>query len=308
MASQAEEAVIRVEGLRKVYGATTAVDGASFEVRRGEIFGIVGPNGAGKTTTVECVTGTRAPDGGVVSVLGLDPWRRGNELKRRVGIQLQQAALPDRIKVWEALDLYSSFYDSTLPWRELLEQWGLAEKRSSAFADLSGGQKQRLFVALALLNDPEIVFLDELTSGLDPQARRASWDLVRGVRDAGKTVVMVTHFMDEAEHLCDRVAVVDRGRIVALDSPDALIRGLGAGSGVSFTAGTGFDPGFLRGLQGVSAVSREGDRVEVRGDGPVLARVATALAERGMTPPSLETERATLEDVFLALTGRGIRD
>lgn len=308
MDAPVSDAAIRVGGLRKKYGSVTAVEDISFEVRRGEIFGIVGPNGAGKTTTVECLTGMRVPDAGAIEVLGLDPRQRGNALRSRIGIQLQQAALPDRLKVWEALDLYSSFYARTLDWRDLMEQWGLTGKRNAAFADLSGGQRQRLFVALALLNDPGLVFLDELTSGLDPQARRASWDLVRGVRQAGRTVVLVTHDMDEAEHLCDRVAIVDRGRIVALGSPDALIRRFGAGAGVRFTIGNGFDPDFLRALPDVGEVTREGDRVVVRGGGPLLARVAAALAERGHSPPSLETERPTLEDVFLALTGREIRD
>ncbi|MEJ7652135.1 MAG: ABC transporter ATP-binding protein [Chloroflexia bacterium] len=306
MNARANDAVIRVERLTKVYGSVIAVEDVSFEVKRGEIFGLVGPNGAGKTTTVECMTGMRFPSSGEVEVLGLDPRSQGSELKRRIGIQMQKAALPDRIKVWEALDLYSSFYKAPLDWRVLMETWGLSTKRNAAFINLSGGQKQRLFVALALLNDPEIVFLDELTSGLDPQARRASWELMRGVREAGKTVVLTTHYMDEAEHLCDRVAIIDRGRILALDSPDALIRGLGVGIGVSFAAENGFDPGFLRTLADVVGVERAGDRVVVRGGGYLLAQVATALVERGISPQSLETERPTLEDVFLALTGREV--
>lgn len=302
------EQVIQVEDLRKSYGRTVAVDGVSFEVGRGEIFGVVGPNGAGKTTTVECLTGMREPDGGTVEVLGLDPRRQGDELRRRIGVQLQQAALPDRLKVWEALDLYASFYKNPADWRKLVQQWGLSEKKNAVFADLSGGQKQRLFVALALLNDPEVVFLDEITSGLDPQARRASWDLVRGIREEGKTVVLVTHFMDEAEQLCDRVAIVDEGRVVALDSPRALIRDLAAESSVSFTATNGFDPEPLRSLPEVSRVERDGDRITAHGDGALVARVAVALAEQGITAPDLATHKATLEDVFLALTGREIRD
>lgn len=300
--------VIRVQGLRKTYGGVAAVDGVSFEVRRGEIFGIVGPNGAGKTTAVECVSGMRKPDADEIEVLGLDPGRQGDALRRRIGIQLQQAALPERLKVWEALDLYSSFYEKPADWRKLMERWGLTEKRNAAFSDLSGGQKQRLFVALALLNDPEVVFLDELTSGLDPQARRASWDLVREIREAGKTVVLVTHFMDEAEHLCDRVAIVDRGEIIALDAPRSLIRGLEADASISFTATDGFDPHPLRRIPNVSRVEREGDRVTVHGSGPLLAAVAVALDKQGINPPDLKTEQATLEDVFLALTGRKVRD
>ncbi len=308
METSSGETVIRVEHLRKAYGRVVAVDGVSFEVRRGEIFGIVGPNGAGKTTTVECLTGMRKPDGGSVEVLGLDPERHGSRLRRRVGVQLQQAALPDRIKVWEALDLYSSFYERALDPRKLMEQWGLTEKRNTVFDRLSGGQKQRLFIALALLNDPEVVFLDEITSGLDPQARRASWDLVRGIRDEGKTVVLVTHFMDEAEQLCDRVAIVDGGKVVALDTPGALIAGLGAEMSVSFTAENGFDPSPLKGLPQVSEVRRDGGRVSVRGGGPLLTTVVTALTRQDFTPPDLRAEQATLEDVFIALTGRGIRD
>jgi len=305
---QSKETVIRVEDLRKTYGTTAAVDSASLEVRRGEIFGIVGPNGAGKTTMVECMTGMRKPDGGTVEVLGLDPWQRGGALRRRIGIQLQQAALPDRIKVREALDLYASFYDSPADWRKLMEQWGLSEKKNTVFAKLSGGQKQRLFVALALLNNPKVVFLDELTSGLDPQARRASWDLVRDVRESGKTVVLVSHFMDEAEHLCDRVAIIDGGEIVALDGPKALIQGLSSENGLSFTEVNGLDQDALRGIPGVSRVEREGERVVVYGRRSLLAPVAVELDRQGVSPPDLRPLRANLEDVFLALTGREIRD
>lgn len=302
------EKVIRVDRLSKFYGATVAVEEVSFEVRRGEIFGVVGPNGAGKTTTIECLTGMRAPDSGTAEVLGLDPVKGGDALRRRIGVQLQQAALPDRLKVREALELYSTFYDSPADWRELMDRWGLSEKRDTVFSKLSGGQQQRLFVALALLNDPEVVFLDELTSGLDPQARRASWDLVRGIREAGKTVVLVTHFMDEAEILCDRVAVVDRGNLVALDTPEALIRSLKAGSSLSFGASKGFDPAILWDLPGVVEAFRERDRIVVRGDNSLLAPVAAELDRRGVEPRDLKMEQATLEDVFLALTGREMRD
>jgi ABC-2 type transport system ATP-binding protein len=215
-------AVIEVEGLRKDYGDTTAVDGISFEVNEGEIFAVVGPNGAGKTTTVECMEGLRRPDGGRVRVLGLDPHRDGARLRQRIGVQLQQAALPDRIKVWEALDLFASYYRNAVDWRPLLKAWGLQDKRSASFSSLSGGQKQRLFIALALVNDPKVVFLDELTTGLDPHARRATWELIRGLRRRGVTVVLVTHHMEEAQQLADRVAIVDRGRLLALDTPAAL--------------------------------------------------------------------------------------
>ncbi len=247
-------------------------------------------------------------DAGTVRVLGLDPQRQGSELRQRIGVQLQQAALPDDLKVWEALDLFAAFYRHTVDWQPLLEQWGLAEKRNARFKSLSGGQRQRLFIALALVNDPELVFLDELTTGLDPQARRQTWDLVRAIRERGKTVVLVTHFMDEAEQLCDRVAIIDHGRIVALDAPDALIRQIQGESRVRFSVSNGFDPTFLEAVPGVSHTVRAGDQVVVYGSGPLLARVAAALAERQITPLDLESERATLEDVFLALTGRRIRD
>src|ERR1700726_2423040 len=215
--------VIQVSGVRKTYGSTVAVDDISFEVNDGEIFGLIGPNGAGKTTTMECIEGLRTPDRGAISVLGLDPFRGVYKLQERIGVQLQQAQLQKRIKVWEAVDLWASLYPKPLDGNRLLEQLGLADKRNAWFMTLSGGQKQRLFIALALINDPEVVFLDELTTGLDPQSRRAIWDLVRGIRDRGKTVFLTTHLMEEAERLCDRVAIIEHGRIIDIDSPDRLV-------------------------------------------------------------------------------------
>ena len=302
------ETIIEVSELRKRYGATVAVDGISLSVQAGEILGIVGPNGAGKTTMVECLEGLRRPDGGEVRVLGLDPRRQGAQLRQRIGVQLQQAALPDRLKVSEALDLYAALYRDPADWRRLLEEWGLQAKRDAAFADLSGGQRQRLFIALALVGRPEVVFLDELTTGLDPQARRATWELVRQVRAQGATVVLVTHFMEEAELLCDRVVIIDRGRVVALDTPSALVRGLRAGQRLRFRPLTPFDPNGLRALPGVERVDRDGDQVVVTGDGPLLATVAAALADRAVPVADLRTEEASLEDAFLALTGRVLRD
>ncbi len=226
---------IKVDHLRKVYGTTVALEDLSLEVRKGHIFGMVGPNGAGKTTAVECIEGLRTATGGQISVLGLDPQRDRYVLRARIGIQLQESALQARIKVWEAMDLFASLYPRTNNWRTLLDQVGLADKRNAHFSELSGGQKQRLFVALALINDPELVFLDELTTGLDPQRRHAMWDMVRAIRDRGKTVFLITHFMEEAERLCDLVAIVDHGRIIAMDSPDALVRGLGVAARIVFT-------------------------------------------------------------------------
>jgi ABC-2 type transport system ATP-binding protein len=299
--------VIEVNHLQKRYGAVTAVADISFTVQKGEIFGIVGPNGAGKTTTVETLIGLRQPDSGTVQVLGFNPQTEASKLQQRIGIQLQQAAIPNRMKVWEALDMYTTFYNRTVPWEPLLEQWGLAEKRNASFSKLSGGQKQRLFIALALLNDPEIVFLDELTTGLDPQARHATWDAVRAIRDQGKTVILVTHFMDEAQELADRVAIIDQGQVVALDTPQGLINGLGGSRRVRFTSQNGFSPDELRPLSGVTQVERQGEQIIIHGNGPLLVNVVLALAEQNITPTDLHSEQADLEDVFLSLTGRKVR-
>ncbi|MGC9092357.1 MAG: ABC transporter ATP-binding protein [Bacteroidota bacterium] len=301
--------VIHVEHLCKAYDSTLAVDDVSFEVYEGEIFGMVGPNGAGKTTTIERIEGLRHPDSGQVCVLGLDPHHDGYALRSRIGIQLQESVLQDRIKVWEALDLFAAFYPRSVNWQPLLEQLGLMEKRNTPFAKLSGGQKQRLFIALALVHDPEIVFLDELTTGLDPQARRAMWDLVLQIRERGKTVFLTTHFMEEAERLCDRVAIVDRGRVVALDTPEGLIRTLGAENRVVFTVDGLFEPQRLSKLTGVTRIETIGERVIVYGCGDgMVGEVVNALTTSGMRFRDLRTEQPNLEDVFLALTGREMRD
>ena len=300
--------VIEVRNLHKTYDGVPVVDDVSFGVEEGEIFGIIGPNGAGKTTTIESVIGLRKPDGGSVSVLGLDPQTEARRLGNRIGTQLQEAALPERMKVWEALDLYASFYEKTVPWQPLLEQWGLAEKRNTQFGALSGGQKQRLFIALALLNDPQIVFLDELTTGLDPQARRATWDLIRAIREQGKTVVLITHFMDEVEALADRVAVIDHGRVIALDSPDNLVASLNAETKVQFSVPNGFQAARLEDVSGVTAVHQHNQQITISGNGPLLAHVAAALAQHNIAPADLRVQQANLEDVFLALTGRTIRN
>jgi ABC-2 type transport system ATP-binding protein len=293
--------VIEVDNLRKRYGAHMAVADVSFQVAQGEIFGLLGRNGAGKTTTVECLQGLRRADGGRIRVLGLDPQRHTQQLRRRIGCQLQEAALPDRLKVWEALDLFASLAPGGRDWRVLMDQWGLTDKRTASFASLSGGQRQRLFVALALVNDPEVVFLDELTQGLDPAARRVAWGLIRAIRDRGATLVLVTHYMDEAEQLCDRIAVVDGGRVVATDTPQGLIARFGGPIRISFTA-DGHDVRFLEDLSQVRSVRRRGQRIEAEGTGPVLALVAAELVARGLVPADLRVEQATLEDVFLRLT------
>jgi ABC-2 type transport system ATP-binding protein len=298
------KSVIQVSNLKKSYGSLTAVNDISFEVLEGEIFGFLGPNGAGKTTTVECLQGLRQSDSGKISVLGLDPRSETQALRRRIGSQLQESALPDRIKVWEALDLFASISSNTSGWQTLLDQWGLSAKRKASFSNLSGGQRQRLFIALALVNNPEIVFLDEMTTGLDPGARRTAWELIRSIREKGATIVLVTHFMEEAEKLCDRVAIVDRGRIVAQDKPQGLISTHSTGVRVIFTSDSP-DLAWLPQVPGVKNVARSGPRVEVEGSGPLLALVASALVEHDILPLDLRVEQPTLEDIFLKLTGRG---
>ncbi len=293
-------AVVTVDHLSKRYGDVQAVTDVSFEVREGEIFGLLGPNGAGKTTSVECVQGLRRPDGGVVRVLGLDPRADAARLRPLIGAQLQESSLPDRIRVWEALDLFSSLQPGGPPWRTVMAQWGLAEKARASFGSLSGGQRQRLLVALALVNDPRVVFLDEMTTGLDPAARRATWELLERVRQGGTTVVLVTHFMDEAERLCDRLAVVNRGRVVASGTPADLVAEHEAGVVVRFTA----DPvglGFLSAVPGVRDVEVRGRRVEVRGPGAIVALVGKALVDHGLAPADIDVVRPTLEDVYLHL-------
>lgn len=299
--------VISVDHLRKTYRDVVAVDDVSFEVAPGEIFGILGPNGAGKTTTVECVQGLRRPDGGTIRVLGLDPTTEAGQLRQRIGSQLQDSALPGRMRVAESIELFAAFADHPVDRDELVTRWRLDEQRDQAFDSLSGGQRQRLFLALAFVNSPELVFLDELTQGLDPQARRATWELIREIRERGTTVVLVTHFMDEAEHLCDRVAVVDAGRVIALDTPQGLIDGLGLPAVVRFTTSE-IDLGWLEKLDVVDAMARDGEAIEIRGSGPVLAIVASELVAHGIVPADLRVERPTVEDAFLALTGREIRE
>jgi len=298
--------VIAVEHLRKTYSHhVVAVADVSFEVERGEIFGLLGSNGAGKTTTVECVQGLRTPTGGTVRVFGLDPRTSSGALRGRIGCQLQESRLPDHLKVWEALDLFASLTPGAADWRTLIKQWGLAEKRNATFSSLSGGQRQRLFIALALVSDPEVVFLDEMTTGLDPAARRIAWDLIEEIRDHGTTVVLVTHFMDEAERLCDRVAVVDKGAIIALDTPRGLVVRYDPLEQVVFSA-PDEDMDWLQRVPGAQKVCRRGTRMVVEGSGPLLAHVAAALVERGYAPDDLRVIEPSLEDVFLKLTGHPV--
>jgi ABC-2 type transport system ATP-binding protein len=300
-------AVIEVRGLTKRYGGKrvqAVVDGISFHVDRGEIFGILGPNGAGKTTAVECLEGLRKRDGGEVRILGLDPRTDAHRLHQRIGVQLQETQLPDKLKVREALELYASFYPDPADWRELLERWGLTGKSNSSFVKLSGGQKQRLFIALALVGNPEVVFLDELTAGLDPGARRATWDLISKVRAQGVTVVLVSHFMDEVEELCDRVAILEQGRIAALDTPAGLVDTAGGEYRVRFRPMAPLDEQSLAALPGVVSVTRRGAQVDITGTGDFASAVTAELARRQVVAADLRIEGRSLDSAYVALTGR----
>src|SRR6202789_549138 len=302
--------VIQVSGVRKTYGSTVAVEEASFEVNEGEIFGLIGPNGAGTTTTMECIEGLRKPDRGTIAVLGLDPFRQVYKLQERIGVQLQQAQLQKRIKVWEAVDLWASLYKKKSTDAErLLEQLGLADKRDAWFMNLSGGQKQRLFIALALINDPEVVFLDELTTGLDPQARRAIWDLVRGIRERGKTVFLTTHLMEEAERLCDRVAIIENGRIIDVDTPQRLVVRYCPERTVVLDTENAAAKEFFEKISGVRSVVCIDKRFTISGSGDdFVTEVIHCLSENRIRVTDFRTILPNLEDVFLKLTGHSIRE
>jgi ABC-2 type transport system ATP-binding protein len=300
--------VVEVEGLRKKYGGRAVVEGVSFEVAAGEIFGIVGPNGAGKTTTVECIEGLRRPDAGQIRVLGLDPQRHAREVRRLLGVQLQQSRLPDRLKVWEAIDLYASFYEDPADAAELLELLGLTEHRNMRFAKLSGGQQQRLSIALALVGRPQVAVLDELTTGLDPQARRDTWALIEQVRGRGVSILLVTHFMDEAERLCDRLAVIDRGRIVALGSPPAIVARAGGTYRLRFVPSVPVDPQRLLQLPEVANVGQRRHELVVSGNERVVQAVMAWLARERIVAEQRRVDQPNLDDAFVALTGRSLEN
>ena len=302
--------VIDVAAIRKTYGRTVAVSDVSFAVNDGEIFGLIGPNGAGKTTTMECVEGIRRPDSGSISVLGLDPVRDAYKLQERIGVQLQQAQLQKRIKVWEAVELWTTLYQRPRAMGDhLLQALGLDEKRNAWFMTLSGGQKQRLFIALALINDPEVVFLDELTTGLDPQARRKIWELVRGIRERGKTVFLTTHLMEEAERLCDRVAIMDHGRIIDIDTPQELVNKYCPQRSVTVKT---VDPQArvsLERIPRITAVTQRDSQLTVSGAGDsFVTDVIRCLSENHISVDDFRTETPNLEDVFLKITGHSLRD
>jgi ABC-2 type transport system ATP-binding protein len=299
-------AIIEVRSLVKRYGGHAAVNEVNFTVEPGEIFGILGPNGAGKTTTVECIEGLRTPDAGEIRVCGIDPQRDTGELRQLLGAQLQESELPDKLTVGEAMALYSSFYRAPADWRELIDTLRLTDKLGTQFRRLSGGQKQRLAIALALVGNPKVAVLDELTTGLDPQARRDAWDLIDGVRDRGVTILLVTHFMEEAERLCDRLAVIDSGRVVALDSPAGLVSRVDDRQRVRFRPSAPLDHAVLAALPEVTSVERAGSQLVVTGTGNLLLAVTSVLARHQVIAADLRVEQTSLEDAFVALTGHPI--
>ena len=301
--------LLDVSGLTMRFGGLLAVDGVHLSVQPGQIVSMIGPNGAGKTTTMECVEGLRKWDEGSVSVLGLDPRKDARALQARIGVQHQEAHLQKRIKVWEAVDLWSTLYKDVVDTDALLEQLGLTPKRNAWFMTLSGGQKQRLFVALALIHDPEVVFLDELTTGLDPQARRTIWDLINGIRDRGKTVFLTTHLMEEAERLCDRMAIIEHGTLIEMGTPAELVRRHCPQLGVVFSSDSDGVPERLERISGLDGVTRNGETYTLQGTGDgFVTDVIHAIATEGVHVTGFRTELPNLEDVFLKLTGHRIRD
>ena len=298
---------VEVAHLRKTYGTLVAVDDVSFSVAEGEIFGILGPNGAGKTTAIECAVGLRRPDAGTIRLLGLDPRADRDQVHVIVGVQLQSGALPAKLRVGEILEEYRSFYRDPADVGELLEVLGLAAKRGDYYRSLSGGQRQRLSVALALIGRPRIAVLDEMTTGLDPQARRDTWELIEGIRDRGVTIVLVTHFMEEAERLCDRVALIDRGRVVALDTPASLAARARGGKSVRFLPAAPFDEELLTDLPEVSRLEHEGQHILVTGSGELVNVVILTLAADGVTARDVQLDSSSLEDAFVKLTGKHLK-
>ena len=301
--------ILEVERVVVQFGGVTAVNEASFVAKAGQVTGLIGPNGAGKTTTMECVEGLRTPDRGTISVLSLNPVRDARTLQHRVGVQLQQAQLQKRIKVWEAVDLWAALYPRAVNGDALLDRLGLTDKRNAWFMTLSGGQKQRLFIALALIHDPEVVLLDELTTGLDPQARRAIWEMVRGIRDRGKTVLLTTHLMEEAERLCDRVAIIERGRVIDVGTPAGLVRKYCPEQTVVLVTDEASARERFEKIPGADGVTTHDSRYTIRGHGDdFVTDVIQCLSEHRIKVTEFRTELPNLEDVFLKLTGHSIRD
>ncbi|MFD7158500.1 ABC transporter ATP-binding protein [Kribbella sp. NPDC059898] len=295
--------IVEVAGLRKAYGGRVVVDDVSFTVDEGEIFGILGPNGAGKTTTVECVEGLRIPDAGTVRIAGLDPVADHAAVTQVLGAQLQESELQAKLTVREALELYAALYPEPADWRALVERLGLGGQVDTRFGVLSGGQKQRLFIALALIGNPRVVVLDELTTGLDPRARRDTWEVVEDIRARGVTVLLVTHFMEEAQRLCDRIALIDKGRITALDTPQGLISSTAGSTIISFTPSEELSDEDLAALPALASVEQNDGRLTLTGSDETVNALLSVLARKRITAHQLRVTDATLDDAFLDLTG-----
>lgn len=296
--------VVEVQDLTKVYADKTVVDGVSFSVEEGEIFAILGPNGAGKTTTVESIAGLRTPDAGRIGVFGFDPIADRAAVRSRLGVQLQESRFQDRAKVREVVETFAALYPDPVEVGPLLDRLGLTEKAETQYARLSGGQQQRVSIAVALVGRPDVVILDELTTGLDPQARRDTWSLVEDLKDSGVTIILVTHFMEEAERLADRLALIDDGRLVAVDTPRGLVESVGLDQHLRFSTAATVEDEWLTTLPEVTAVSRAGDELVVAGNEKMLFSVVSMLSERNIVPDRLQVDQTTLDDAFVALTGR----
>ena len=307
---EASQTIIQVKQLKKKYNDFYAVNGVNFEVQRGEIFGLLGPNGAGKTTTIEMLVGLRKPDAGTALIAGYDVQKQTAEIKKEIGIQLQSTSLFELLKVKETVEMYASFYPSHLSIQPLLEEMLLTEKQNSLVKELSGGQKQRLAIALAMIHDPQVIFLDEPTTGLDPQARRTLWDIILNLKKKGKTVLLSTHYMDEAYVLSDRIGIMDRGQLIALDSPKNLIQSIQSESAIEFKTETPYSEQTFAEIEGVQKVVINHEYVTLYTNHlqETLINFLTFTSERSIAFSSLQTRTATLEDVFLHLTGRGLRE
>jgi ABC-2 type transport system ATP-binding protein len=302
--------IIEVSNLEKKYGDINAVNGVSFSVEQGEVFGILGPNGAGKTTTVEMIEGLRKPNAGSIKVCNIDALKEPQRIKELIGVQLQATSLYDNIRVKEALDLFGSYYQKSLPSEQIMEEVSLTEKKHSQVSKLSGGQKQRLSVGLALVNDPEVIFLDEPTTGLDPQARHNIWSIVENLRERGKTVVMTTHYMEEAEQLCHRLAIIDRGKIIAMDTPDNLINKADLSTLIEFSTSKELD-GLAKNIPGICKVNNGSARkysVQTKAVSMILKDLTNLCYDNHIELENISVRQATLEDVFLSMTGRKLRE
>ena len=303
------DTAVEVKNLTKRYGDLIAVNEVDFNIEKGEIFGLLGPNGAGKTTTIEMIEGLRQPDNGTISVCGIDARKERDKIKEIIGVQLQSTTIYDKIRVDEVIDLFRGYYQKTLDTNEILDMVSLNEKKNSYVSTLSGGQKQRVALALALVNDPEIIFLDEPTTGLDPQARRNVWDIVEDLGSKGKTVVLTTHYMEEAERLCNRLGIIDHGTIIALDTTRELIAKQNLDSAIEFTSSNGVSGDAFEKIDGVNKVTQDGREfvIQTTASSRVLGELSRISEENGFSLENITVRKATLEDVFLALTGRKLR-